>query len=110
MRLMLLRFLVLTTLSLSLTSWPAFAQSGGPLSASSSRMASQSTLSPPTNGLQHYRPACGNKILRGLMIGAGAGAAWGMLLTTKLGEPAIIPSVTVLFGAVGAGGAYHLCR
>lgn len=47
------------------------------------------------------------------MIGAGAGAAWGVLITAKLGEPAIIPMLTTLFGAVGAvgaGGAYHLCR
>jgi len=110
MRLMLLRFLVVTALSVSLTSRPVFAQSGGPLLASSSRVAAQSTLSPPNGGLQHYRPACGNKILKGLMIGAGAGAAWGLLMTTKLGEPAIIPTFTVLFGAVGAGGAYHLCR
>lgn len=72
-------------------------------------MAGQTTLSPPTM-LQHYRPACGNKILRGLLIGAGAGAAWGVLITAKLGEPAFIPMFTTLFGAVGAGGAYHLCR
>ena len=109
MRLMISRFLILTALSVSFTSRPAFAQSGGPLSASSSRVAAQSTLSPPTT-LHHYRPGCGNKILRGLMIGAGAGATWGALITTKLGEPAVIPSFTALFGAVGAGGAYHLCR
>ena len=44
------------------------------------------------------------------MIGAGAGAAWGVLASAKLGEPAIIPWFTTVFGAVGAGGGYHLCR
>ena len=44
------------------------------------------------------------------MIGAGAGAAWGVLLSANVGEPGIIPSFATLFGAVGAAGAYHLCR
>jgi len=105
-----LRSLVLIALSVTFASSPAFAQLRGPISASVSRVAAQSTLTPPTGGLQHYRPACGNKILRGLMLGAGAGATWGVVLSANLDEPRIIPSFAALFGMVGAAGAYHLCR
>ena len=109
MRLMRSRSLMVAASLATFLSCPAFAQSGGSISVSASRVATQSTLSPPTV-LQHYRPACGNKILRGLMIGAGAGAAWGLVLSANLGEPGLVPSFAALLGTVGAAGAYRLCR
>jgi hypothetical protein len=59
----------------------------------------------------HHRVSCGKKVLLGLAIGAGAGAAWGTALSqaTDGGKGAIVTG-GALFGVVGMGIGAALCR
>ena len=90
---------------------PALAQSTGPIAASVVRISAETRLLNQGGGQTHFRHTCGKKVLMGLAVGAGAGAAFGTGVSLKAGEPAIvIPGMTVLFGLVGAAIGSHTCR
>src|SRR5262245_54829335 len=74
----------------------------GPISASAARISAESMLS-SQGAVQHYKRTCGKRVLLGLMIGAGAGAAYGTGLSLKYAEARLaIPALALIGGMVGA--------
>ena len=90
---------------------PARAELPGPIARSASRIAADTAMSPQSSNQQHYRTTCGKKLLIGLAIGAGAGAAYGTGLSVKVGAGStVVPGMTVLGALVGAAIASHNCQ
>ena len=84
-------------------------RASGPIAASATRISAATRLS--TQGApQHYKNTCGKTILVGLMIGAGIGATYGLMIGGRSGEPKFVPALALLGGGLGANVGYFTCR